>query len=107
MTTAYHPQADRQSKRTDRTIEATLRIMVLQSGRHWVDLLPAIELTQNFCLNLTTGKSTFKLVYGCSPANFGNLASCSTLRYPACAEKGAASLTNRRIDTEDVMARAQ
>ena len=74
MTTAYHPQADGQSERTNRTVEATLRIMVLESGVRWVNLLPTVEFAHNSCVNLTTGKFPSDLLYGYSPVNFGGMA---------------------------------
>ena len=67
MTTAYHLQADGQSERTNRTVEASLRIMVLESGSpHLVDFLPAVEFAHNSCVNLSTSMSPFDLLYGCA-----------------------------------------
>lgn len=44
LTTAYHPQSDGQSERTNRIVEAILRILVFEAPViPWVDLLPAVE----------------------------------------------------------------
>lgn len=107
MTTAYHPRADGQSERTNRTIEATLRIMILESDSRWVDLLPAVEFAHNSCINLTTNRSPFDLLYGCSPANFGDVASRVPLRHSIVAEEMAAALSSRRKDAATALTRAQ
>lgn len=45
LTTAYHPQADGQAKRTNRTIESIIRILCLEASSHsWAVFLPNIEL---------------------------------------------------------------
>lgn len=81
--------------------------MILESGERWVDLLPAVEFTHNSCVNLTTGQSPFDLLYGCSPVNFGGLASRVPLRHSAAAEEMAAALSLRRSEAEGAMSRAQ
>ena len=107
MTTAFHPQADGQSERKNRTIEASLRIMLLESDSSWVALLPAIEFAHNSYINVTTSKSPFDLLYGCAPMNFGDRVSRLHLRHSVGAEDMAASLTLRRKEAESAMLRAQ
>ena len=109
MTTAYHPQADGQSERTNRTVNATLRIMVLESQRRWIDLLPAIEFAHNSCINLSSGYAPFDRLHGCSPHGFGDLVSrpLAAPRHSVGAEEMAAALTTHRKDAEHAMLRAQ
>ena len=74
MTTAYHPQADGQSERTNRTIEAMLRILVLEfDTKAWVDLLPTIEIAHKLTPHFVTGKSPFELLYAMAPRSFGDV----------------------------------
>ncbi|GJZ82017.1 putative reverse transcriptase domain-containing protein [Tanacetum coccineum] len=44
MSTAYHPQTDRQSKRTIQTLEDMLRACVIEFGKGWVNHLPLAEV---------------------------------------------------------------
>lgn len=107
MTTAYHPQADGQLECTNRTIEATLRIMLLESGERWVKLLLAVEFAHNSCINTSTKKSPFDLLYGEAPENFGSKATRSNFRHSLAAEEISANLTKRREEAESAMKRAQ
>ena len=109
MTTAYHPQADGQSERSNRTVEASLRIVLLESGpaAKWVSLLPFIEFAHNSCVNLSTSRSPFDLLHGCAPMSFGDRVSRFHLRHSLGAEEMAAALTLRRQEAESAMLRAQ
>lgn len=74
LTTAYHPQGDGQSERTNRTIEAMLRILVQDAPETlWVDFVPAIELAHNSTPHSTTKLSPYKMLYVLAPKTFGEL----------------------------------
>ncbi|GJW02248.1 putative reverse transcriptase domain-containing protein [Tanacetum coccineum] len=47
MSTAYHPQTDRQSERTIQTLEDMLRACVIDFGNGWVKHLPLVEFSYN------------------------------------------------------------
>lgn len=107
MTTAHHPQSDGQSERTNRTVEATLRILILEREERWVDLLPAVEFAHNSCTNVSTGHSPFHLLYGVSPKNFGDLVAKMAVEHSVSAEEMMADLLSRRETAEKAMIRAQ
>ena len=69
LTTAYHPQADGQSERTNQTVETALRcLLVSQPGSwNWEELLPEVEYALNTSTNTTTNETPFKLLYGIEP----------------------------------------
>ncbi|GJU06355.1 putative reverse transcriptase domain-containing protein [Tanacetum coccineum] len=46
MSTAYHPQTDRQSERTIQTLEDMLRACAIDFGKGWVNHLPLAEVGQ-------------------------------------------------------------
>lgn len=75
MTTAYHPQADGQAERTNRTVEAVIRILCLEASSHsWASFLPHIELAHNTTLSTSTGYSPYSILYAHSPRLFGDRA---------------------------------
>lgn len=47
LSTAYHPQTDGQSERTNQIVEQYLRIFCFQRQDDWADLLPLAEFTYN------------------------------------------------------------
>lgn len=74
LTTAYHPQADGQSERTNRTVEAILRLLVIESPETpWVDMLPTIELAVNSTPHYGSKFSPYELLYSKAPLTFGTL----------------------------------
>jgi len=64
-TTAYHPQADGQSERTNQTVEIALRYNVTShpDGK-WTDCLPHLQATLNNSRNQTTGYTPNELLRG-------------------------------------------
>lgn len=72
MTTPYHPQADGQSERTNRTVETMLRIYIFSlmdkyKETNWLRLLPIVEFEYNLTMNLSTGFAPFDLLYAERP----------------------------------------
>ncbi|GJW56378.1 putative reverse transcriptase domain-containing protein [Tanacetum coccineum] len=47
MSTAYHPETDRQSERTIQTLEDMLRACVIDFGKGWERHLPLVEFSYN------------------------------------------------------------
>src|SRR5271170_3411715 len=67
FSTAYHPQSDGQTERTNQTLEDYLRIFVLHQQDDWADLLPLAEFRYNNLRSNSTGFSPFYLNYGFHP----------------------------------------
>ncbi len=63
--TAYHPQTDGQSERTNQTVEIALRYMLTEYEiQNWTRLLPTIQRSLNNAENASTGKAPNEVVYG-------------------------------------------
>jgi len=80
LTTAYHPQADGQSERTNQTVEVALRCFLSEGTKglsEWDELLPEVEYALNTSVNATTGYTPFFLLYGVHPRSEINSASAS------------------------------
>ena len=69
MSSAFHPQSDGQTERTNRTLEEMLRSYVLYAQDNWDQLLPFMEFAYNNSVNDTTTQSPFFLNYGKHPRN--------------------------------------
>src|SRR5580704_10048423 len=64
MSTAYHPETDGSSERSNKTIIESLRHYVNNRQTDWVDHLIHVELAMNNSTNVTTGKAPTELLYG-------------------------------------------
>jgi hypothetical protein len=64
MSTAYHPQTDGQTERTNQTLEQYLRHYVNHKQDNWVSLLPMAQLAINRAVHETTKLSPFFANYG-------------------------------------------
>lgn len=66
--TAYHPQTDGSSERTNQTVEITLRFFVhgLLNPSVWPEILPRIQSLLNNTSSSTTGKTPNEIAYGFS-----------------------------------------
>jgi hypothetical protein len=67
MSTAYHPQTDGQTERTNRTILQTLRNYVNRNGSNWAKFITTVEFAINSAVSSSTGKAPFEVVYGYLP----------------------------------------
>ena len=67
ISTAYHPQTDGQSERTNQCLEQYLRIFVDYHQQNWALLLPLAQYTLNAWPNATTKKAPFELILGHIP----------------------------------------
>ena len=67
LTTAFRPQADGQSERTNQTVEQVLRCLCLQSPGEWVSKLPDVCEAINGNVHASTGVSPARLLFGFQP----------------------------------------
>ena len=67
ISTAYHPQTNGQSERTNQRLEQYLCIFVDYHQQNWASLLPLAQYTLNAWPNATTKKAPFKLIMGHIP----------------------------------------
>jgi transposase InsO family protein len=70
LSTAYHPQTDGQTERTNRTMKAYLRIYSNQQQNNWVSLLPMAQLAYNNKLSEATKQTPFYANHGRHPNLF-------------------------------------
>ena len=64
--TAYHPQTDGQSERTNQTVEIALRYYLTSNPDYdWSNYLPTLRGILNNLPSSTTGKCPNEVVYGC------------------------------------------
>lgn len=70
LTTAYHPQSDGRSEKSNKTIVQILRQLVADKHGKWLESLPAVEFAINTAVNVATGVSPFEFVYGRKPRLF-------------------------------------
>jgi len=68
MSTAFHPQTDRQTERLNQTIEAYLRVFVSKEQDNWASLLPMTEFAYNNSVTTGNGVTPFYANYGFHPA---------------------------------------
>ena len=63
--TAYHPQTDGQSERTNQTVENALRdLLTSYPVSDWAEFLPFLQGSLNNSTNSTTGQAPNELAYG-------------------------------------------
>jgi hypothetical protein len=67
LSSAYHPQSDGQTERTNRTLEEILRNHINATQDNWDKLLPMAEFAINDSVSPTTGFTPFQLMYGIHP----------------------------------------
>lgn len=73
LSTAYHPQTDGQTERTNQTMEGYLRCYVNDEQNDWPMLLASAEYACNNAKNATTQKTPFEVVYTFSPTMRKNI----------------------------------
>jgi len=67
MSSAYHPQTDRQSEHSNQWVEQFLRHWSNAQQDNWADLLPIAQFAHNSWINATMKSSPFKLLMGSEP----------------------------------------
>jgi hypothetical protein len=70
LSTAYHPQTDGQTERTNRTMKTYLRIYSNMRQDNWVQLLPMAQLAYNNKLSESTKMTPFFANHGRNPNLF-------------------------------------
>ena len=64
FSTAFHPQTDGQTERTNQTLEDMLRACVLEFKGAWSKYLPLIEFSYNNSYQATIGMAPYEALYG-------------------------------------------
>ena len=67
LSTAYHPQTDGQTERTNQEVETYLRIFCTNNPKSWTDLLTTAEFQHNTAPHHSTKVSPFSLLLGYEP----------------------------------------
>jgi hypothetical protein len=67
LSSAYHPQTDGQTERTNQTLEQYLRIYVDYQQSNWVSCLPLAELTYNTTSHDAIRMTPMEATYGFTP----------------------------------------
>jgi hypothetical protein len=64
MSTAYHPESDGSSERTNKTVNQCIRYHVERNQKGWVKALPMVRFNIMNTVNASTGYSNFELHLG-------------------------------------------
>jgi len=67
LSTAYHPQTDRQTERINQKLEQYLRVFINHRQEQWPDWLETAEFAYNNKIHTATKISPFKANYGQDP----------------------------------------
>ena len=67
FSTAFHPETDGQTERTNRVLEEVLRHFIDGDHKNWEDLLPLAAFAMNNAKSSTTGETPFYLNHGSHP----------------------------------------
>ena len=71
LTTAYHPQGNGQTERTNQTIEQYLRHYINYEQNDWVTFLPMAQFAFNNAAHTTTRETPFYANHGYHPSITG------------------------------------
>jgi RNase H-like domain found in reverse transcriptase/Reverse transcriptase (RNA-dependent DNA polymerase)/Integrase zinc binding domain/Retroviral aspartyl protease/Chromo (CHRromatin Organisation MOdifier) domain/DNA N-6-adenine-methyltransferase (Dam) len=100
--TAYHPQTDGQTKRTNRTLEQILRAYVHPLHDDWPSHLPLVEFVYNNSIQTSTTVSPFFANYGFKPFTPADVALASS--EPPSSSPSGQDLLSRIRDTQTLVA---
>ena len=67
LSTAFHPQTDRQTEQTNQELEQYLRIFIDHRQEQWPEWLGTAEFAYNNKVNISTNVSSFKANNGRDP----------------------------------------
>ena len=90
LSSAYHPQTDGQTERTNQEIETYLRIFCTNNPKTWLDFLPTTEFQHNSAPHHSTRTSPFNLMLGYEPR-----------AYPLLGKTFLPTLENRLISLQE------
>jgi len=68
ISTAYHPQTDGQSERTNQLLEQYLHIVCGKDQHAWAEWLPLAQYIHNSWQSSTTKKTPYELILGYTPS---------------------------------------
>ncbi len=103
VSTAYHPQTDGQSERSNQWVEQYLRHICNLQQDNWAEALPLAQFTHNVWPNATTKETPFSLIMGWTPrATWTNTPSAAP-----SADKRMEELQIRRQHVQDSITQAQ
>jgi len=109
ISTAFHPQADGQSERTNQTVEIALRCFLggdVDKYPKWVDYLPILEHELNSTASASTGFTPNQIRFAMAPRGLAD--SLHPLEGASeAAETLAEDLRNRRDEARDSIRTAQ
>jgi hypothetical protein len=94
LSTAYHPQTDGATERTNQEIEAYLSIYCASHPEEWPQALHTLEFTHNNRRHAERLNTPFELMFGESPIAIP--LSFETTKYPAIEDKITALTRNRQ-----------
>lgn len=80
--TAYHPQSDGQSERTNQTVEIVLRfsLATLYNAADWKRVVGPVRSAVNSSKSTSTPKSLNEIVYGFTPTQSTDLISSAAIQ---------------------------
>jgi transposase InsO family protein len=64
FSTAYHPEIDGQTERTNQTLEDMLRMYVMDQQKRWEEFLPLVEFAYNNSYQSTIKMAPFEFLAG-------------------------------------------
>jgi len=82
LSTAYHPESDGQSERTNQTVESMLRCVCTQLGQDWAEKLPRVQFAVNTSIQESTQFTPAQLMFGYQPRNVLDVLVQSTQSMP-------------------------
>jgi hypothetical protein len=71
LSTAYHPQTNGQTERTNQTVEQYLRHYINYEQNDWAHFLPMAQFAYNNAMHATTKETPFFTNYGYNPTLIG------------------------------------
>jgi len=71
LSTAYHPQTNGQTERTNQTVEQYLRHYINHDQNNWAHFLPMAQFAYNNAMHATTKEKPFFTNYGYNPTLIG------------------------------------
>lgn len=82
FSTAYHPQTDGQSERTNQSVEVMLRCLCTEYGHDWADKLPRVQFALNNSVQVSTQYTPAHLMFGFQPRSAMDVFAQSTQPAP-------------------------
>ena len=67
LSTAYHPQTDRETERVNQELETYLRLFASNKPEEWSRILPMAEFAHNSATHSVTQRTPFSLMMGYEP----------------------------------------